>query len=440
MTIPTISDGAVLPPMSTLLDMLGAQMTEPQRQALYQQLLLLRPPKVAPGDLIRAETFNLMLNDINEMMLRLARLEANAGGPYIDRIEPAGGVYGAGSKITIIGRNLKPSNADTRVSFGTRDIYDFFPESTDTHIVMPVPIGFTTLPVDLMVKVSTAGMVSNEYPVRIVAPKVTPQGTLDVRSTGGTLGQIIVGNTYTVQWRIISQLNVTRDIVLEAVVAGVDGSTEGAWTDNISLSQNGTFSLAPGGSRDVVMTITVPGGAKRAAISLKASTTEDNFVDIGTQIPFVVGTAAEVSDPRANVKMAVFVATTPLRAGGIVIDGQTIQGFKMQPGQTVQLPMEVSAGASGGGFYTFECTVEPGTPAGGSAAQTGRWTVGTFPPGRTSVAANQTQPFSVPLTSSGLADTTTVSWLVIKARHFAAASGGTSDFTSFTRIPIVGKA
>lgn len=438
--IVTISDGALLPPMSTLLDLLGAQMTEPQRQALYHQLLLLRPPNVAPGDLIRAETFNLMLNDINELMLRVARLEANAGGPYIDRIEPVGGVYAAGSRITIIGRNLKPSNADTRVSFGTRDIYDFFPESTDTHIVMPVPIGFTTLPVDLVVKVSTAGMVSNEYPARIVAPKVTPQGTLDVRSTGGALGQITVGNTYTVQWRIISQLNVTRDIVLGAVVAGVDGSTEGAWTDGISLSQNGSFSLAPGGSRDVTMTIKVPTGARSAAISLKASTTEDNFVDIGTQIPFVVGSTAEVSDPRANVKMAVFVATTPLRAGGIVIDGQTIQGFKMQPVQSVQLPMELAAGASGGGFYTFECTVEPGTPAGGGAAQTGRWAVGTFQPGRLSVDANQTQPFSVPLTSSSLADTTTVSWLVIKARHFAAASGGTSDFTSFTRIPIVGKA
>lgn len=437
--IVTISDGALLPPMSTLLDLLGAQMTEPERQALYQQLLLLRPVDFAPGDLIRAETFRLMRDDINEMMLRLARLEANAGGPYIDRIEPVGGVYAAGSRITIIGRNFKPSNADTKVSFGTRDVYDFFPESTDTHIVMPVPVGFTTLPVDLAVKVSTGGMVSNEYPVRIVEPTVTPQGTLDVRSIGGSLGQINVGGTYTVQWRIISQLNVTREIVLEEVVTGVEGSSEGAWLDNISLSESGPFTLAPGASRDVTMTIVVPTGAENAAISLKATTTEDNFSDTATQIPFPVGDSAAVSDPRASVTMATFVATTPLRSGGIIIDGQTIQGFKMQPSQSVQLPMQIAAGASGGGFYTFEATVEPGADAGGTV-QTGRWTVGTFPPGRTAVAGNQTQPFSVPLTSSSLADTTTVSWLVIKAKHFVASSGGTSDFTSFTRIPIVGKA
>lgn len=436
--IVTISDGALLPPMSTLLDLLGAQMTEPERQALYQQILLLRPPNVAPGDLIRAETFNLMQNDINEMMLRLARLEANAGGPYIERIEPPGGSYATGSKITIIGRNLRPVNVDTKVSFGSRDVFDFFPESTDSHIVMPVPIGFTTLPVDVMVKVSTAGMVSNEVPMHIVAPQETPQGTLDVRSIGGALGQIIIGNIYTIQWRILSQLNVKSDVVLERLVSGVTGSTEGIWLDNISLSESGPFSLDPGASKDVTMTIKVPTGAQVASIALQAKTTENNFTDIGTAIPFTVGQASVVSDPRASVTLQVFPATPEIRSGSIIIEGQSVQGLKMQPSKTVSVPMQVAAGSEAGGFFSFEATVEPGSD--GNGPQSGRWTIGAFPAGRTAVAANQIQPFEVPLTSSATADITTVSWLVIKAKHFTASSGGTSDFTSFTRIPIIGKA
>jgi hypothetical protein len=424
--------------MSTLLDLLGAQMTEPERQALYQQVLLLRPTDFAPGDLIRAETFRLMRADINEMMLRLARLEANAGGPYIDRIEPLAASYATGSKITIVGRNLKPSNADTKVSFGTKDVFDFFPESTDNQIVMPVPIGFTTLPTDVMVKVSTAGMVSNEVPMRIVAPQITPQGTLDVRSIGGALGLISVGKTYTIQWRILSQLNVRLDVVLEALVSGVTGSTEGTWLDNISLSSTGPFALDPGASQDITMTVTVPTGAQSASIALQAKTTESNFTDIGTAIPLVVGETIVPSDPRAAVTLQVFPATAEIRAGAITIEGQSVQGLKMQPGKSVSVPMQVAAGSQGGGFYTFEATVEPGSDANGP--QTGRWTIGAFPAGRTAVAASQIQPFEVPLTSSATADITTVSWLTIKAKHFAAQSGGSSDFTSYTRIPIIGKA
>ncbi len=438
----TISDGALFPPMSTLLDLLGAQMTEPERQALYQQLLLLRPPNVAAGDLIRAETFNLMLNDINELMLRLARLEANAGGPYIDRIEPVGGVYAAGTKITIIGRNFKPSNADTKVSFGTRDVFDFFPESNDTHIVMPVPVGFPTLPVDLMVKVSTAGMVSNEYPVRIVAPEVEVQGTLEVTTVSGALGQINIGSPYSITWRITSQITVDRDIVLEKKVSAVTGSSEGIWFDAISLSDHGPFKLRPGEFRDVKMDFVVPALADMATINLLAKTTQGNFSDLGDPMPLKVGATTELSDPRAKLApRSITVSnpvTAPLFVTGIVIDTQTIPGYLIQPSKSVNLPLDIKAETGGGGFFAIEAIVEPGTDTNG-VKQTGRWTLGAPLATRIAASAGQTQPFTLPLTSSATADTVTVSWLVVKARHFAAATGGTSDFTSFTRVPLVGK-
>jgi hypothetical protein len=440
--IMTISDGALLPPLSTLLDLLGAQMTEPERQALYHQILLLRPPNVAPGDLIRAETFNLMQNDINELMLRLARLEANAGGPYIDRIEPAGGVYATGSKITIVGRNLKPSNADTKVNFGTREIFDFFPESTDTHIVMPVPVGFTTLPVDLMVKVSTAGMVSNEYPVRIVAPDVVVQGTLEVTSVGGALGQINIGDPYSITWRITNQVTAARDIVLEKKVSEITGSSEGVWLDAIKLSDDGPFTIQPGKFKDVTMDFVVPTGADMVTINLLAKTTQGNFSDLGDPMPLKVGATSVLSDPRSKLAPRSIPvgnpATAPLFVTGIVVSNQTIPGYMIQPTKAVNLPLDIKAEVGGGGFFALEATVEPGTDSNG-VKQNGRWALGAMPSTRISVSDGQTQPFTLPLASSATADTSTISWLVVKAKHFAAASGGTSDFTSFTRIPLVGK-
>jgi hypothetical protein len=440
--IVTISDGALLPPMSTLLDLLGAQMTEPERQALYQQILLLRPPNVAPGDLIRAQTFNLMQNDINEMMLRLARLEANAGGPYIDRIEPVGGVYAAGSKITIIGRNFKPSNADTRVSFGTRDVYDFFPESTDTHIVMPVPVGFAALPADLMVKVSTAGMVSNEYPARIVAADVVVQGTLEVTTTGSELGKIEAGKSYSIDWRVTSQITATREILLEKKVSGVDGSSEGEWLDAINLSEDGPFTLEPGKHRDIKMTFIVPDQAGTVTLNLLAKTTQGSFSDMGDPIPLTVGETTETSNPLAKLDpRSIAVSnpvTAPLFVGNVTVGQDILPGFMIQPSKQVSLPLKIKAEVGGRGFFAIEASVEPGTDGNG-VKQDGRWTLGAPLSGRIKVDDNQIVNFGLPLTSSNTVDTTTVSWLLVKAKNFNTDTGGTSDFTSFTRVPLVGK-
>lgn len=430
--------GQIVVPMSSLLDALSATMTEPERLALYEDLLDLRPVGVAPGDLIEAGLFNQMISDINALMLRVARLESGFGGPYIERIDPPGSEHATGSKIIIVGRNFKPSNADTKVVFGTVEVFDFFPESTDTAIVMPVPVGFAGLPIDLKVHVSTAGMVSNELATRITAPVIAANGTLDVRNISAALGTINIGQTYTLQWRIISQINLPRTILLEEKVSAVTGSSEGVWLDAITLSDPGPFELASGASKDITMTVKIPPGADAASINLLARTTEGNFTDLGTPVPLKVGQAPAVSDPRALVSMAAMVAMPELRQGSITVEGQVLQGFKMQPSKTLDLAHQVAVGGSGEGFYSFEATVEPGTDSNG--LQTGRWTVGAMPAARVNIPGNQTQPFTVPLTSSATADVATVSWLVVTAKRFAAASGGSPTFTSFARIPIIGKA
>ncbi len=54
----TADAGTISVPMSSILDALENVLTEDERNALFEQLIGLRPTTVAPGDLITAELFN----------------------------------------------------------------------------------------------------------------------------------------------------------------------------------------------------------------------------------------------------------------------------------------------------------------------------------------------------------------------------------------------
>lgn len=111
-TTTTLTNGEIVVPMSTLLDALKDVLNEQERQALFSQLLGLRPQRVAPGDLITADAFNRILDDINELMMRVASLEANSDTsvipPRINSILPQ--IVRAGEEITVTGQGLSAVN------------------------------------------------------------------------------------------------------------------------------------------------------------------------------------------------------------------------------------------------------------------------------------------------------------------------------------------
>jgi hypothetical protein len=110
----TISPGDVVVPMSTILDALEGVLTAEEREALFAQLIELRPAGVAPGDLITAELFNDMsfrLGDLQEQVIDLAaRLLALEGGtatlkrPVITSFDPS--IVRTGTQFAVIGDGL----------------------------------------------------------------------------------------------------------------------------------------------------------------------------------------------------------------------------------------------------------------------------------------------------------------------------------------------
>lgn len=106
----TLDPGQISIPMSSILDALEDVLTEAERNALFEQLIGLRPGGVAPGDLITAELFNQVLSDINDLAQRVAVLEGSSDNiprqPVIDQIVPM--TVKTGQEFTVFGKNLTP--------------------------------------------------------------------------------------------------------------------------------------------------------------------------------------------------------------------------------------------------------------------------------------------------------------------------------------------
>jgi hypothetical protein len=92
--------------------------------------------------------------------------------------------------------------------------------------------------------------------------------------------------------------------------------------------------------------------------------------------------------------------------------------------------MQVTAKADGAGFYRFEVAVE---------GQATRWQFQNPAAQPINITANTIPTFDVPITSTNIADTTTVSFLTITTKCFTTAAATTPRFISFRRIPIIGK-
>jgi hypothetical protein len=439
MATSTTITGAEIGLLSYLFEAVGDLLTDAQRKQLTDQLTSLRPAGVAPGDLITAELFNGMLNNLNDLMARVAVLEGAGGGPVITGILPADVDKEIGSRVTIVGRNFRPDAPDTVVNFGSIPVSDFLIESDEENLITQVPIGFASLPATINVTVKSGEKTSNSMPIRIIAPVVVPDGNVQVRNLENPLGQITIGPPFTMNWRLINNRNVPVSLTLAARLSEIDGATEQDWRNNIVISRPNPVEMDPGERLDLSMRVVVPANAVSALVGLDAV---DNFDVIwrGNATEFIVGARPEQSDPNVSLVVPNFTSGPNLGRTSRPVDGISMPGYQIRPNVTVNLPMTLSTLADGAGFFEITATVEAGTPAGGVGPQTGRWTPGTLGT-RIQAGATANVPFTIPLTSAPItpADITTISVLRVTARRFATATSTTEISKSFGKAPIIGK-
>lgn len=429
--------GTISVPMSSVLDALKGKLSEAERTALFEQLIGFRATRVAPGDLITSTLFNQMLSDIDALSIRISKLESVPPGPVIDRIEPEGVDKQVSSRVTIVGRNFRPDDVATQALFGDVAVGDFLLESDESRIILTIPDGLQSLPADVPVSVISGGRQSNSVTIRVVPKVVVATGAIVVRYQGGPIDRIEASRSepYILMWRVTSQINVQMSFELSPVLTNAQGASAADWRAQIVMDP-GPITLQPGQSQDVQMTLVrVPNNGTRTELSVRARSTTGSFEGTAAPLSLIVGEITPVSDTRAVIAVRQFAPTADLAPAQI----DSKAGFEIAKSKSLNLPMQVSASNLGAGFYRFEATVEPGAPASGGGAQTGRWTVGPIT-AAFDVAANATKPFSLPITSTSLADATTVSHVTVTAKCFDSNTATTPKFISFLRVPMRGKA
>jgi hypothetical protein len=139
--------------------------------------------KVLPGDLIRADLINTMIDKITTLETKVEALETSAVASsrmHIDAILPVGPIH-VGDEIRVVGRNFGiPSLAVVTIDTERIDGWKFKPGSSDSLLVFDVPPvgGLGTQGKSVTLSVSNATDFASTAIVLFPAEETLPRGNL----------------------------------------------------------------------------------------------------------------------------------------------------------------------------------------------------------------------------------------------------------------------
>jgi hypothetical protein len=307
-TTETLTNGEIVVPMSTLFDALDGVLDPGEKAALVAELIKLRPKRVTPGDLISADLFNQILDDINDLMLRVAMLESDADStvrkPTITGISPS--IVRSGELLTVTGTGLGATNLrliefdKTPVSLSA-----IRPGSSDRTLLVAAPIT-PNLPAvgrSVMLTVgSSAGTASVSYfQLPELSEPFQSSVTFKVKGIDPADAKIAANKTYTVLVDVGVQVN-------EDEVFNLVGSATGSGSQFVSVEPATISATAETATKALVTPVklkitTGNSGDAMAGLMLQGRT---HASAQGTLNPPYVLTVAAV--PTVPVSLVNFVA------------------------------------------------------------------------------------------------------------------------------------
>lgn len=312
---------------------------------------------VRPGDLITYISFNHIASHLNDLMQRVATLEAQIQPGANVTLLPFSGSARIGDEITVRGTNFAVPVHLNVVMLDTVRITQFNPGTDDSHLVFNVPPGITGVPKDATFSVSNStGSASMVIPV---LPAGTPVPVGELRITQGTAetGPIQVGGAYNFPFILDSQTDITETYLVTARFDNASGAAAGAWLNNTRiLNQLGSPqpmpTVTPGSPVTVRVAVTVPSGAVSVDLALRVqsiSSPQDPKLNVtSTPVTLAVGEAPEISDLRTTFGSLAVAPSTMLQDGVIIAPG----------GETALI--RVSAEFSLAGVYSYSTRMAGG--------------------------------------------------------------------------------
>jgi hypothetical protein len=387
---------------------------------------------VQPGELIKADFVNALIGALQALDSRVTSLESGTAGnrpPILMERSPSGNVE-VNSPLTLIGRNfIVPSEGNT-VVLGGVPINQFNGGSDEQNLIFTVPNVFGGLPRSVGVKVTNRYGDSNELTVGLLPEVINQGGQTVILPQTAPLGQINIGQQYTLSWLVDSQTVLPVTYAFSLVFTNVVGASVNAWQTASQITPAQPKEIHAGAPFLVTAKVTVPGGATSAQIALKAESLDHAFSRTSDNLDFRVGDTTAVSDPRVLVTLPTLIGPfdgqgQPNAVRKATING--VDGIEVKFGATGSIPirMHVTSDQSAAGTYHFTATVEsPG----------GLWTPGPVTPATAGLIAPQDRNIDAQIQNTDSGNSSTVKFMVVSAVHGA----GSGDFTSFVRFPIRG--
>lgn len=190
---------------------------------------------VAPGDLITAEHWNLLVAFLERLDARVEALEESDQRVRILEIDP--GVASPGDRIVITGRNFAAPPSQNEVRVGPTAVNRFLPDSTDERLAFTLP-AVPDLPATVRVVVANrSGEDSTQ--LRVQPDAVRPTGRVVARlASNSHLARTTLnaGDEVELVWNLWSETNVpvVYDVALEFRPSGAADAE--AWRAGAALT------------------------------------------------------------------------------------------------------------------------------------------------------------------------------------------------------------
>lgn len=294
------------PTLSEIISAIGDILTEEQKGELVTNLVDGRTTRVAPGDLITAGLFNQMLGDIADLAIRVSALEGAEGGPVITGIQPSTIPIQIGSLLTVLGSGFNPEPRFNTVTLGGKTITQFHDGSSEGALIFPVPDLFTGLPRMVTVSVETGGMVSNTYPVNLVAKPREQLGTIDVTEAVMPTGTLTANAAMSIGWDVEALTTLDDSLTLSLEVSAPQPAASGAkWQQAAAggFTPASPMPINPGQKKRVTLNLTTPSDAVSANLQLKVVGIDGQVQALSPVIPWRAGQSLTPSSPNAEISI-----------------------------------------------------------------------------------------------------------------------------------------
>lgn len=280
--------------------------------------------KVKPGDLIKAEYWNTLVDELEALDARLASLEESAPGggpPLIKSLDPSGSLT-MGDTLRIIGNNLGTSTL-VSVTIANNPVTNFLSGSGESILIIKIPpiLGIPDAGQDVdLVVTNTKGSDSARFKL-LPGETTVLSATLTVTNTAVPQTEIKAdGSSYDYTFTIsaVSSLDEVYDLNPTIDRSGWDVAAikDGAEITELKIQK----SQPSPSTRDVIVRVTIPSGATGTG-NLRLGLASQKF-------PTVTGTSSivpiTIGSTPGPVSTAITFATPSVIPGANFVNGEVL--------------------------------------------------------------------------------------------------------------------